>query len=286
MLMINNNLRIFITVAELSSLTEAAKKLYVSQPAISHAIRKLEDELGVSLFIRTPRNKLILTDAGKDILLTAYKMADLEKKLYQRAYDEKHLLEGTIRIATVPVGISLILAHVLPYFKKQYPSIKIELIEGNPQKVKNLVREFAVDLGISASPYPGLEHRPLLPDRMVSISREGENVDLTQDTSDLILCQVAHDFISENLYGENIDLSHCIIVQAASTQINMIERGNGRGAISELMLSTIPNSLVRGTVLPNYEMEIGLIAPSFEELTPGAAEMAEMITERSLVSEK
>ncbi len=286
MLMINNNLRIFITVAELSSLTEAAKKLYVSQPAISHAIRKLEDELGVSLFIRTPRNKLILTDAGKDILLTAYKMADLEKKLYQRAYDEKHLLEGTIRIATVPVGISLILAHVLPYFKKQYPSIKIELIEGNPQKVKNLVREFAVDRGISASPYPGLEHRPLLSDRMVSISREGENVDLTQDTSDLILCQVAHDFISENLSGENIDLSHCIIVQAASTQINMIERGNGRGAISELMLSTIPNSLVRGTVLPNYEMEIGLIAPSFEELTPGAAEMAEMITERSLVSEK
>ena len=286
MLMINNNLRIFITVAELSSLTEAAKKLYVSQPAISHAIRKLEDELGVSLFIRTPRNKLILTDAGKDILLTAYKMADLEKKLYQRAYDEKHLLEGTIRIATIPVGISLILAHVLPYFKKQYPSIKIELIEGNPQKVKNLVREFAVDLGISTSPYPGLEHRPLLSDRMVSISREGENVDLTQDTSDLILCQVAHDYISENLSGENIDLSHCIIVQAASTQINMIERGNGRGAISELMLSTIPNSLVRGTVLPNYEMEMGLIAPSFEELTPGAAEMAEMITERSLVSEK
>ena len=51
MIMLNNNLRIFITAAELESLTDAAKKLYVSQPAISQAIRKLEEELNVKLFI-------------------------------------------------------------------------------------------------------------------------------------------------------------------------------------------------------------------------------------------
>ena len=102
MIMLNNNLRIFITAAELESLTEAAKMLYVSQPAISQAIRKLEEELNVKLFIQNKRSKLILTNAGKDILALAYKMADLENRLYQRAYEENHLLGGTVRIASVP----------------------------------------------------------------------------------------------------------------------------------------------------------------------------------------
>ena len=105
MIMLNNNLRIFITAAELESLTDAAKKLYVSQPAISQAIRKLEEELDVKLFIRNKRSSLKLTDAGRDILALAYKMADLENKLYQRAYEENHLMGGMIRIASVPLGV-------------------------------------------------------------------------------------------------------------------------------------------------------------------------------------
>lgn len=85
MIMLNNNLRIFIVAAETQSLTEAAKKLYVSQPAISQAIKKLEEELNVKLFIRNKRSKLLLTGVGKEILSLAYKMADLENKLYQTA---------------------------------------------------------------------------------------------------------------------------------------------------------------------------------------------------------
>ena len=112
MIMLNNNLRIFITAAELQSLTETAKKLYVSQPAISHAIKKLEEELGVRLFIRNKRSTLTLTEAGKDILALAYQMADLENRLYQRAYAENHLMGGVIRVATVPLGASLVLARV------------------------------------------------------------------------------------------------------------------------------------------------------------------------------
>ena len=65
MIMLNNNLHIFITAAQTGSLTEAAKKLYVSQPAISQAIKKLEEELNVKLFIRNKRSNLILTDVGK-----------------------------------------------------------------------------------------------------------------------------------------------------------------------------------------------------------------------------
>ena len=281
MIMLNNNLRIFITAAELESLTEAAKKLYISQPAVSQAIRKLEEELNVKLFIRNKRNRLTLTDVGKEILALAYKMADLENRLYQTAYEENHLMGGVVRVATVPLGASLILSRVLPIFKKQVPGVMVELLEGTPLEVKNMVLNYQVDLGISTSPYMDMQHIPLLKDRMISISRDNaESIDLRKETIDLVLCRVARDSLAEQLAGQSIVLSHSLVVEAASTQINMIAEGNGKGIISELMLSTIPNELVRGSVTPKMEMEISLIAHDFGELSTSAREIAEMILER------
>ena len=149
MIMLNNNLRIFITAAETGNLTETAKKLYISQPAISQAIKKLEEELNVTLFIRNKRSSLKLTDTGKEILLLAHQMADLENRLYQTAYNESHLMGGIVRIATVPLGASLVQAHVLPKFKKQFPEVSVELLEGNPSEVKDMVLNYQVDLGIT-----------------------------------------------------------------------------------------------------------------------------------------
>ena len=282
MLLLNNNLHIFLTVAELQSLTEAAKKLYVSQPAISQAIRKLEEELGVRLFIRNKRSRLKLTDVGKEILSLAYQMADLENRVYQAAYEENHMMAGSVRIATVPLGVSILLSRVLPEFKKQFPQVHVELLEGNPLEVKNMVQNFQVDFGISTSPYLDLEHRFLMKDKMVSIHQnDAVRINLKKDLSDLILCRVAYESIMEQLTGQNVDLSHALIVEAASTQINLISDGNGSGVISELMLSTIPNELVRGTVNPAMEMEISLITHCFGDLSTAAREMAKMIIERS-----
>ena len=278
MIMLNHNLRTFITVAELGSLTDAAKKLYISQPAVSQSVKKLEEELGVRLFIRNKRSKLILTDVGKKVLALAYQMADLENRLYQTAYEENHMMAGTIRIATVPIGASIILSHVLPVFRKQFPDVSVELLEGNPLEVKNMVLSFQADLGISTSPYHELEHRLLMTDRMVSICRDkAKRIDLKKADSDLILCRIACESITEQLTGQSIDLSHSLVVEAASTQLNMIASGNGCGVISELMLSTIPNELVCGTVSPKMEIEISLIAHRFDELSAAAKEMTNMI---------
>ena len=71
-----------------------------------------------------------------------------------------------------------------------------------------------------------------------------------------------------------------MIVDAASTQLNMVAQGNGTGVLSELMLSSIPNSLVIGKIMPNIEVEISLIAQDFNKLSPAAEKMTEMILER------
>ncbi|MBR1443501.1 MAG: LysR family transcriptional regulator [Firmicutes bacterium] len=281
MIMLNNNLHIFIITAETGSLTETAKKLYISQPAVSQAIKKLEEELNVKLFIRNKRSSLILTDVGREIFALAEQMRTLENKLYQRAYEENQMLKGVVRIASVPLATSLILSRVMPVFRRQFPDVKIELFESDPLSVKNMVLNYQADIGISTSPYLGLAYKVLLKDRIVSINRNVPvKLDLASDTSDLVLCQVAYESITEQLKGKNIDLTHAIIVKAASTQINLIAGGNGIGAISELMLSSIPNSLVIGKVEPKIEMDISLIAHNFDELSVAAKQMTEMILER------
>lgn len=78
----------------------------------------------------------------------------------------------------------------------------------------------------------------------------------------------------------DIDLTHSLVVEAASTQINMVAGGNGTGIISELMLSSIPNELVIGSVKPDMEMEINLITHDFDALSAAAERMTEMILER------
>ncbi|MDE5584020.1 MAG: LysR family transcriptional regulator [Ruminococcus sp.] len=283
MLMLNNNLHIFITAAQTESLTEAAKKLYVSQPAISQAIKKLEKELNIKLFIRNKRSKLILTDVGKEILVLANQMYDLENRLYQTAYEENHMMGGIVRVASVPLATALILSRVLPVFKKQFPDVNIELFESDPLGVKNMVLNYKADIGISTSPYLGLENKYLMTDRIVSIDRDRSvKLNLSEDTSDLILCRVAYESISEQLRGRNIDFTHSTIVEAASTQINMVANGNGTGAISELMLATIPNELVIGEIKPAMKMEISLITHDFNELSTAAKCISDMILERAV----
>ncbi|MDE6424741.1 MAG: LysR family transcriptional regulator [Ruminococcus sp.] len=283
MLMLNNNLHIFITAAQTESLTEAAKKLYVSQPAISQAIKKLEEELNIKLFIRNKRSKLILTDVGKEILVLANQMYDLENRLYQTAYEENHMMGGIVRVASVPLATALILSRVLPVFKKQFPDVNIELFESDPLGVKNMVLNYKADIGISTSPYFGLEHKYLMTDRIVSIDRDRSvKLNLSEDTSDLILCRVAYESISEQLRGRNIDFTYSTIVEAASTQINMVANGNGTGAISELMLATIPNELVIGEIKPAMKMEISLITHDFNELSTAAKCISDMILERAV----
>lgn len=283
MIMLNNNLHIFITAAQTGSLTDAAKKLYVSQPAISQAIKKLEEELSVKLFIRNKRSNLILTDIGKEILILANQMYALENRLYQTAYEENHMMGGIVRVASVPLAAALILSRVLPVFKKQFPDVKIELFEGDPLNVKNMVLDYKADIGISTSPYLGLAHKVLMTDRIVSINRDHSiKLDLSKDTSSLILCRVAYESILEQLRGRNINFTNSMIVEAASTQISMVANGNGTGAISELMLATIPNELVIGEVCPAMEMEISLITHDFGELSTAAQCMSEMILERAV----
>ena len=123
------HLRTFIAVAEAQSLTRAADKLHVSQPAVSAQLKILEADLGVSLFHRTGRG-MKLTDAGQALLVQARDIVTRAAGLERKAAEFSGELAGPLRIGIVDCGYDLKLARLIGKSRLAHPDLNAELNTG------------------------------------------------------------------------------------------------------------------------------------------------------------
>lgn len=281
MIMMNNNLRIFIQVAENGSFTATADELFISQPAISRAVKTLENELNVKLFHRDKRKGLILTDAGQKILLLARQMADVENRIYQTAFRENNFLGGRVRIASMPIITSVILSKVFFRFREKYPYVILELMEGSSMEIRKAVTEHQVDFGFTSSPFDDLDKLIVLKDHIVAIAEKEKdtNINLLSTTEQYILCSAAQETLTEKLKEKKLPIAQFFTVQQAETVIHLVSQRNGIGLISEFTLDATPNSLKKIPIDPKIEIDIGLIANDLNDLTPVANALMHMIKE-------
>lgn len=139
--------RVFYAVAKCGSLTKAAEELFISQPAVSQAIKQLEGQLGTSLFNRTHRGMELSVQGGKLI----YKQVEEALMLLESA--ENKLIElnttatGTIRIGATDSIFYNVLADKIVAFNEKYPSVKIELITGTSPETLNQIKDNKCDVG-------------------------------------------------------------------------------------------------------------------------------------------
>src|SRR5690625_4509448 len=119
-----NGLRAFEAAARHLSFTEAARELNVTQAAISHQIRGLEERLGMPLFRRTHRG-LALTEAGRSYLPSLIEAFDLMDKATRRLTE--HEEEGALRVIALPSFASRWMLPLLPRFRVLHPAHDIPL---------------------------------------------------------------------------------------------------------------------------------------------------------------
>ena len=93
--MLNDSIRVFLTVVEKKSFSKAAKALFLTQPAVSFQIQMLEEYYGTRLFDRVSRN-IILTDAGHLLLKYAYEMNRLQTELERALLDSTNNLKSSM----------------------------------------------------------------------------------------------------------------------------------------------------------------------------------------------
>lgn len=138
-------LRIFIHVAKLESITEAANLLHISQPAVTAQIRKLEQALGIKLITSKGRG-IQLTDEGKFLYEQGLRLFQLEAQIDEKL---KTFLEKNekVQIASSYIPINYILPSIIAGYKLENPNVDVYVSLGNVQSVEKRVLHYEVDFG-------------------------------------------------------------------------------------------------------------------------------------------
>lgn len=161
------NIDYFLTVAEAGSLRAAAKTLGLTQPALTKAIRRLEDEAGVPFFERRTQG-VSLTTFGQSFLRHA---RALKASMTDARNDIEALRSGTtgrVRIGAGPSWQTRILPLALPIFRRQRQGVQIQIVGGLDHTLKRELRRGALDLVVAAisenHENPDLDGRSLMVD--------------------------------------------------------------------------------------------------------------------------
>ena len=139
-------LEVFLSVAREGSFSRAAEKLYRTQPAVSQAVRKLEAELGESLFDRSSRDGT-LTDAGRVLQEYAQKLMNLRAEAHAALTELREMHKGKLSLAANEFTC-LYLLPVLAEFRKLYPMIKVTVQRSLASKIPDDVLKHGAELGV------------------------------------------------------------------------------------------------------------------------------------------
>lgn len=145
------SMRYFLRVAELKSVSKAATSLYIAQPAISRQIKKLEDDIGVQLFVRSGRG-VELTDAGA--LLKQHVKSVLEQ--LSHIHDEVAACadepRGTVSLAVSPAAGRILAPPLIREMKKRCPKVSLKIAESFTGVIREALRARRHDLGVLHDP--------------------------------------------------------------------------------------------------------------------------------------
>lgn len=140
-------LEYFCTLVDFGNYTKAAEQIGIAQPALSIAIQKLEKELGLKLINRTEKNAL-LTAEGKVLYSSATKLLAQARQVELELKELGDLTSGSIRLGVSAMMGSYYFPAVLTAFKKEYPKIKIELIEQGTSSLEKMLLNGELDLAL------------------------------------------------------------------------------------------------------------------------------------------
>lgn len=236
--------RIFYEVARCGNISRAAKELYISQPAISKAISKLEENLNTRLFIRNSRG-VQLTKEGTVLfqhIHSAFESISRGEKELKRIHD--------FHIGHLKIGVSNTLCKyvLLPYLKRfveQYPHVNISIESQSTGHTLEMLDSKKIDLGLVAEPKnrKGLEFIPIMdihdvfvctPSYMENLElREGRNPNLLHSGSIILLdrSNMSRKHVDSYLTENQIEPEHLLEVTDMTLGIEFAKIGLGISCI-------------------------------------------------------
>lgn len=139
--------RIFVATAETGQVSKAAAVLFTSQPVVTEAIKALETEIGVKLFDRHAKG-VALTSEGTTFLLHARSVLAAAAEAMQAPQRIRHDMTGTFKLACTHTVAAYYLPPLLARFKRQFPGIRVELIELTRSEIEQSLLTGEIELAL------------------------------------------------------------------------------------------------------------------------------------------
>lgn len=282
----------FRVAAELGSFNAAARQLRCTQPAVSDQVRRLERELGVSLFARAGRG-LTLTAAGRTFLSHAERVTEaaddaLASVGRRHAAQERVVTMGTFRNAPY-----YDIAELAAAFCDRHPEVRLRMRGQNSYEVARAVQEGELEAGLVVLPVDDslLEVRALFRDEVLLVSADPDLVRAPASLGriadgPLILYDISYGFddptrrqLAARAQGEGVLLEPLIEVEHVETALQLVARGLGNtiAARSVLRRSGVPDTISGvGFAEPFYDF-FALVTRRGVRVSSGTAALIELI---------
>jgi DNA-binding transcriptional LysR family regulator len=281
--MTSAQLQAFVTVAQVNNFTTAATMLGIGQSAVSHAIKSIEKELGITLFVRGKAD-IVLTEVGANILTKAHSVLGLFDSIKQTANESKNVQQGVLRIGSFGPSFSAqLLPIILAAYRVRYPNIKVYVEEGEDHRVKEWIANRQVDLGCVILPETDLEHIYLTTDKLSVVLPTNHPLAVRTKINIGELCQYPF-ILTEGTTGKMVkelfkQSKFKLDIRYNNVQImSMLSMVSGGAGVSISADLAIPSELegkagsyLIKPMIPVVKREIGLAMQNMHHLSPAAA---------------
>ncbi len=271
------DLKYLVAVADTHHFGQAAERCFVSQPTLSGQIKKLEEELGVTLFERTKRS-VETTHLGDAIIAQAKQVLEHADALQQLAQSYQDPLVGVLRMGVIPTLSPYLMPLLLKPLKKKYPQMKLVLSEELTDTLLTRLSRHEIDAALLATPVaePEFESVPLFDEPFWLVhpanhplARKKKIIQADLDSAELLLLAEGHCLAEQamkvchmqecGVQGDMADL------RAASleTLLQMVAAGFGSTLLPALALNTASardgSIMTRQLLLPDTYRRVSLV---------------------------
>jgi DNA-binding transcriptional LysR family regulator len=206
------HLRYFVAVADAGSVSRAAQRLHITQPALTRQIQDLEREFACPLFDRMGR-RIILTRDGEEILERTRRLLADAEALGERARALAGGEAGVLRIGAVPQFIEVVLPEVLTRYSMTFPGIDVGLVEDGGGLLLRRLQQGELHLAVGLWRTGELQSRPLFPARVLAVMQRehrlaGQNALAVTDLVGSPLLLLGREFQTRELFDEACQAAH------------------------------------------------------------------------------
>lgn len=260
-----NDLTYFVEVAHTLNFSRTAKRIGITQPSLSMAIKRLEQAIGTELFIRS-KNGVVLTKAGKRLLSHAKQLLQLWDSVKSESLASHYEIQGNFTLGVHPSVALYTLSSFLPKLLMDYPKLEIQLKHDLSRKISEEVINLSIDIGLIVNPtkHPDLIIDKLYEDKVTFWQRKEKNANQEIDSGEAVLiCNpdlIQTQWLLKRIHRQGVKYKRMVTSNNLEVIADLTANGGGIGIIPTCVaLRAYPDKLIPVPEMPYYHDEICLV---------------------------